>query len=126
IWAEYYGTEQVLLWIGTRYTDLLELSTCNIVRMWATISSCYQISTRRGNPALFQGLRDETLEQLKMIQSGELTLPGIETDKSSLPSMHNYSLDPRYVVNSIRIANDGVSYNGTPNDKPRLPVFPLQ
>lgn len=125
-WIENYATEEVLLYLGARYKDLYDLSLSNIVRMWATILAAYRISTRRGNPELFQGARDEVIENLKKVQAGELSLPDVNTNSNNVVSMHNYSVDPRFMANPIRIAHDSLPYSNTPNDKPRHPVYPLQ
>ena len=126
LWVEYLATEEVFLFLGTRYKDLQSLSQCNLVRMWATILGCYQVSRRRGNPELFLTARDEVLEYLKLVQNGELSLQDVNTNTANQPSMQNYSADPRFAVNGIRIAHDGVQYSNTPNDKPRIPTFPNQ
>jgi hypothetical protein len=126
-WIENYATEEVLLYLGARYKNLQDLSTSNVVRMWATILGAYRVSTRRGNPELFQGARDETIGLLRQVQLGELSLPDVDTNSANAISMHNYSYDPRFLANPIRIAHDGLPLNNdNPNNKPRYPVFPIQ
>lgn len=126
-WVENYATEQVLLYLSTRYdNDALGLYQSDIVRMWATILGVYEVSRRRGNPALFQGARDEAIGLMKQVQQGELTLPDVPTNKNDIPSMSNYSVDPRFLVNPVRQSWDNVDYNSTANDKPRYPQFPVQ
>ena len=126
LWVEYTSTEEVMLYLGTRYNDPYELSTSNIVRIWATTLGAYTVSRRRGNPALFQNMRDEAIENMKKTQAGELSLPFVASNKSDVPSMHNYTIDSRHIVNPIRNTEDGVSYSNTPNDKPRVPGLPMQ
>jgi hypothetical protein len=115
-----------MLYLGTRYNDAQDLSQSNIVRIWATTLACYEVSRRRGNPVLFQSKRDDVIQNLKQVQMGGLSLPFVESNKSAVPSMSNYTHDSRHTVNPIRKADDSVSYSGKPNDKPRLPSLPVQ
>lgn len=123
-WVVDYATEECLLYLGTRYKDLQDLSTSNIVRMWASIMGAYRVSTRRGNPELFQGARDEVIEYLNRVQAGSLSLPDVVANANNVPSMSNYNTDPKHLINGIRKSLDSVSYGGVPNDHPqRLPFW---
>lgn len=125
-WVENYVTEEVNLFLGTRYKDLYSLSQSNLVRMWATILGAYRVSARRGNPELFQGARDEVIDYLKKVQNNELSLSEVVTNTSNTPSMANYTTDPRHLINGIRVAHDSFPLSDPATTQPRYPQYPLQ
>lgn len=125
-WVINLSTEEVTLFLGTRYKDLQSLSQSTIVRMWATILAAYRVSTRRGNPELFQGARDETISYLKQVQNNELSLPDVNANTANTPSMANYTTDPRHLVNGIRVAHDSFPISDPANTQPRYPQYPRQ
>lgn len=98
--------EEINKWCWKYYTGE-NLGTSNLVNQWATFLSCYYLSQRRGNPALFSDMRKEILEELKQVNFGNLQLPNIPMRRSLAPVISNQRADPRYVWKVLRLEKQG-------------------
>lgn len=94
-----------------------ELATSWIVNQWCTIIAAYMVSCRRGNPAAasLKILYDETLEDLKAIQKGEVVLPDVALRTAAFPAFSNLRVDLFYSLRKLRVER-GLSETRTQPD----------
>lgn len=91
------GTSKVKLYCNARYDDS-QLKLSGTVLDWATIAAAKFLCTRRaqGCPKSIQADYDEMLEELGMVQSGQLAIEDIGTRGVDWPSMTNITVNPAY------------------------------
>lgn len=91
------GTSKVKLYCNQRYDDS-QLALCGSVCDWATKVACYWLCSRRAQGCPKSVLADykEALEELAMVQSGELALEDIGTRGVDWPQVINVTVNPAY------------------------------
>lgn len=91
------GTSKCKLYLNGRYDDS-QLSLCGSVNNWATICACKWICTRRrqGCPESIKDDYDEAIEEMKMVQRGDLMLEDVGTRGVDWPSVSNITVNPAY------------------------------
>lgn len=91
------GTSKVKLYCNARYDDSA-LVLCGTVCDWATICAAKFLCTRRaqGCPKSIREDYDEAIEEMRQVQSGQLSLEGIGTRGVDWPSMTNVIVNPAY------------------------------
>lgn len=64
-----------------------------LVNWWASIIAAFMVSVRRGNPSAssLSDLHDAAMEDLKLVRSGEYTLPDVALRDSAFPAWSNMS-----------------------------------
>lgn len=98
------ATEELLLYLGQRYSDA-GLAGSTIVNRWCVTLACYFLSTSRGNSpsewleAEFQRL----MEKLPKVQNGTQPLPGVSLSQNLMPTMSNLTIDQRWRHSKIRV-----------------------
>ncbi len=73
------------------------------VRRRATIIACWYLSQRRGNPAQFQSMYEEVIEELKAVNAMKLFIPRLPLSSNLAPGVSNYRVDDRYIVQKTRV-----------------------
>lgn len=91
------GTSKVKLYCNSRYDDT-QLVLSGTVLDWATIAAARFLCTRRaqGCPKSIQAFYDEAIEEMRMVQSGQLAIEDIGTRGVDWPSMTNIIVQPGY------------------------------
>lgn len=98
------GTSKVKLYCNSRYDDS-QLKLCGSVLDWATIIAAKFLCERRaqGCPKSLRSEYDEVIEELKMVQAGQLQLEDAGTRGVDWPSISNLSVNPSYDYNRARV-----------------------
>lgn len=98
------GTSKVKLYCNRRYDDS-QLALSGTVLDWATICAAKFLCTRRaqGCPKSLQADYDEAIEEMRMVQKGQLTIEDIGTRGSDWPVMSNVRVNPAYNVMQVRV-----------------------
>ncbi len=91
------GTSKVKLYCNQRYDDT-QLRLSGSVLNWATIVAAKFLCTRRvqGCPKSLKADYDETLEELGMVHSGQLSIEDIGTRNVDWPTITNVMVNPAY------------------------------
>lgn len=91
------GTSKVKLWCNARYDDS-QLVLSGTVLDWATVGAARFLCTRRaqGCPKSIQAEWEEAVEEMRMVQSGQLSIEDIGTRGVDWPSMSNVTVNPGY------------------------------
>lgn len=91
------GTSKVKLYCNSRYDDS-QLVLCGTVNNWATICAAKWLGTRRaqGCPKSISADYEEAIEEMKMVQSGQLSLEDIGTRGVDWPTVTNCIVNPGY------------------------------
>lgn len=91
------GTSKVKLYCNQRYDDS-QLALSGTVCDWATIIAAKFLCTRRaqGCPKSIQSDYDEAIEELRMVQSGQLSIEDIGTRGVDWPTVTNLTVNPGY------------------------------
>lgn len=99
-----WATARVNLYLLGRYAAS-DLATSWIVNQWSTIVACYWLCCRRGNPAAgsIKDLYEETMEDLKLIRSGEGQLPDVALRTAAWPAWSNVRIDILYRLRKARV-----------------------
>lgn len=108
------GTSKVKLYCNQRYDDS-QLKLAGSVLDWATICACKFLCTRRaqGCPAGITADYDEAVEEMKMVQSGQLAIEDIGTRGVDWPTFTNITVNPGY---------DGMRSRVEPNISEQTPT----
>lgn len=91
------GTSKVKLYCNQRYDDS-QLALSGTVLDWATLIATKWLCTRRAQPCPTGILEDyeEAIEELKMVQSGQLSIEDIGTRGVDWPTVTNITVNPAY------------------------------
>ena len=108
------GTSKVKLYCNQRYDDS-QLALSGTVNDWATIGAAKWLCTRRaqGCPASIQDSYDEAIEEMRMVQAGQLAIEDIGTRGADWPTVTNISVNPGY---------DGMRARVQPNISEQTPT----
>lgn len=108
------GTSKVKLYCNARYDDS-QLKLCGSVNEWATIYAAKWLCTRRaqGCPKGIKADWEDALEELKMVQSGQLMLEDVGTRGADWPTVTNITVNPGY---------DGMRARVEPNISEQTPT----
>lgn len=91
------GTSKVKLYCNGRYDDS-QLALSGSVLDWATVCAAKFLCTRRaqGCPKSIREDYEEALEEMRMVQCGQLMIEDIGTRGSDWPSISNITVNPAY------------------------------
>ena len=91
------GTSKVKLYCNARYDDS-QLKLSGTVLDWATVAAARFLCTRRaqGCPKSIQAEYEEAVEEMRMVQSGQLSIEDIGTRGIAWPTMTNVIVNPGY------------------------------
>lgn len=94
--------------------DVTDLSNSKWVRRRATYIACYLLSIRRGNPGQYIDRYNSILEELKLILTRDLYIPGLNINTTPTPTLSNQVVDNRGVGPVLRNtpANSVGTYDG--------------
>lgn len=108
------GTSKVKLFCNARYDDS-ELALSGTVCDWATICAAKFLCTRRaqGCPKSLQADYDEAIEEMRMVQAGQLQIENIGTRGVDWPTVVNVTVNPAY---------DGMRARVQPNISEQTPT----
>lgn len=96
------ATEEINKWCYDKYSPA-QMARSPLINRFAVRLACYLLSSRRGNPELFEADYERILDQLQMIHSGDLRIPGILLRRALAPVWSNLTTDPRYQYRVIRV-----------------------
>jgi len=107
------GTSKVKLYCSARYDDS-QLKLSGTVCDWATVTAAKYLCTRRaqGCPKGIQTDYKEALEEMRMVQSGQLSIEDIGTRGVDWPTVTNVIVNPSY--NGMRSRVQPNISEGTP------------
>lgn len=108
------GTSKVKLFCNSRYDDS-QLVLCGTVNHWATLTGAKWLCTRRaqGCPKSIKADYDEAIEEMRMVQSGQLSLEDVGTRGADWPTVSNVIVNPAY---------DGMRARVQPNISEQTPT----
>lgn len=108
------GTSKVKLYCNQRYDDS-QLVLSGTVLDWATIAACKWICSRRaqGCPKGIAADYEEALEEMKLVQMGQLAIEDIGTRGVDWPTVTNVTVNPGY---------DGMRARVQPNISEQTPT----
>lgn len=108
------GTSKVKLYCNSRYDDS-QLKLCGSVNEWATLYAEKWLCKRRaqGCPKGIAEDWEDALDELKMVQAGQLALEDIGTRGVDWPSFSNVTVNPGY---------DGMRARVEPNISEQTPT----
>ena len=108
------GTSKVKLYCNARYDDS-QLKLSGTVCDWATCCAAKFLCTRRaqGCPRSIQAEYEEAIEELRMVQSGQLSIEDIGTRGIDWPTVTNITVNPGY---------DGMRARVEPNISEQTPT----
>lgn len=91
------GTSKIKLYCNARYDDS-QLRLSGSVLDWATIIACKFLCTRRaqGCPKSLMADYEEAIEELRLVQSGQLNVEDIGTRGVDWPTVSNVIVNPSY------------------------------
>ena len=91
------GTSKVKLYCNQRYDDS-QLVLSGTVCDWATICACKFLCTRRaqGCPKSIAADYDEAIEEMRLVQAGQLAIEDVGTRGVDWPSVSNVIVNPGY------------------------------
>jgi hypothetical protein len=75
------------------------------VNDWATIISCYVLACRRGSPppGILAELYEKAMEDLKLVQAGDVGLPDVASRTESWPSWSSITFDAIAPLRKARV-----------------------
>jgi hypothetical protein len=108
------GTSKVKLYCNQRYDDS-QLKLAGSVLHWAAVGAAKFLCTRRaqGCPKGIKADYDEAIEEMKMVQSGQLSIEDIGTRGIDWPTVTNVIVNPGY---------DGMRARVEPNISEQTPT----
>ena len=108
------GTSKVKLYCNQRYNDN-QLVLSGTVCDWTTVAAARFLCTRRaqGCPASIQADYDEAIEEMRMVQAGQLSIEDIGTRGVDWPTVTNITVNPGY---------DGMRARVEPNISEQTPT----
>ncbi len=98
------GTSKVKLYCNARYDDT-QLKLSGTVLDWATLGAAKFLCSRRaqGCPKGIQADYEEALEEMRMVQTGQLQIEDIGTRGVDWPTITNITVDPSYDFMRARV-----------------------
>lgn len=98
------GTSKVKLWCNGRYDDS-QLKLSGTVLDWATVAAARFLCVRRaqGCPKSIQAQYDEAIDEMRMVQAGQLAIEDIGTRGADWPVMTNVTVNPAYDYMRARV-----------------------
>lgn len=98
------GTSKVKLYCNGRYDDS-ELVQSGSVCDWASIIAAKFLCTRRaqGCPKSIMAEYEEAIEEMRMVQGGQLQIEDIGTRGTDWPSISNITVNPAYDIHRARV-----------------------
>lgn len=108
------GTSKVKLYCNQRYDDS-QLVLSGTVLDWATIAACKWLCSRRaqGCPKGIAADYEEALEEMRLVQTGQLAIEDIGTRGVDWPTVSNVTVNPGY---------DGMRARVQPNISEQTPT----
>lgn len=108
------GTSKVKLYCNSRYDDS-QLALSGTVLDWATIVAAKFLCTRRAQacPKSILESYDEAIEEMRMVQAGQLSIEDIGTRGADWPTISNVIVNPAY---------DGMRARVQPNISEQTPT----
>ena len=108
------GTSKVKLYCNSRYDDS-QLKLCGTANTWASLAAAKWLCTRRaqGCPKGIAADYDEAIEEMRMVQAGQLALEDIGTRGVDWPTVTNITVNPGY---------DGMRARVEPNISEQTPT----
>ena len=99
-----YGTDRVRLYCFPRYDDLALATSWNVNRWASTLGGAW-LAKRccRPCPESITADMEEVTDELKMIKSGAMAVPGIGTRTAAWPFISNVSVEPAYYTHKVRV-----------------------
>lgn len=109
------GTSRVKLYCNSRYDDS-QLALSGTVCDWATLCAAKWLCTRRaqGCPKSLQADYEEAIEEMRMVQAGQLAIEDIGTRGSDWPTISNVIVNPAY--DGMRARVQPAISEGTPTN----------
>lgn len=91
------GTSKVKLYCNARYDDA-QLALSGTVLDWATVAAVKFLCTRRaqGCPKSVLADYEEALEEMRLVQTGQLQIEDIGTRGADWPTVTNFIVNPGY------------------------------
>jgi hypothetical protein len=98
------GTSKVKLWCNSRYDDS-QLKLSGTVLDWATICAARFLCQRRAQdcPKGLAADYKEAIEEMRMVQSGQLQIEDIGTRGVDWPTVSNITVNPAYDIMRARV-----------------------
>ncbi len=95
-----WASARANVYLGGRYA-FADLAT----NYWTTVLVCWTLSKRRGNPspASIGEMYDETMTEMRAVQTGEMQIPDIGARDASFPAFSNVRVDQYYALRKIRV-----------------------
>jgi hypothetical protein len=108
------GTSKVKLYCNARYDDT-QLKLSGSVNSWASLAAAKWLCTRRaqGCPKGIKADYDEAIEEMQMVQAGQLSIEDIGTRGVDWPTVTNITVNPGY---------DGMRARVEPNISEQTPT----
>ena len=99
-----WATDRINFYLEGLYTRA-DLASSWVVNDWCTILAVHWLSLRRGNPVpgSLGDLYKATIEDLKLVKSGEYQLPGIGYRNNMWPAWSNIRVDTLYSLRKVRV-----------------------
>jgi phage gp36-like protein len=115
-----WASQRVNFYLNGRY-EASRLAASWIVNDWATVLACYYLRSRRGNPvpSSLQDLYKATIDDLKQVQSGKVTLPDVATRAGAWPAWSNVRVDHSYPLRKVRVERGTSESRGGRPDYPQ-------
>ena len=109
------GTSKVKLYCGARYDDS-QLRLSGTVLDWATVAAARFLCTRRaqGCPKSIAAEYEEALDEMRLVQGGQLSIEDIGTRGVDWPALVNVTVNPSY--DGMRARVQPAISEGTPTN----------
>ncbi len=99
-----YGTDRVNRYCGGRY-NYTDLATTWAANEWATTMGSEWMCRRllRTLPETIKGAVEMAVKEMRMVQMGQMQVPGIGTRSACWPFIDNVTVNPAYTNHKIRL-----------------------
>lgn len=118
------ATDTVNLYLENCAYSYSDMANNSWIHRAATKIACYLLSIRAGNPAQYQGEYDRIVDLLDKVRTGKFQIPRLFPTDNLAPSVSNYRVDDRFMINKTRVQPStqvGGSYPNQDSD-PQYPV----
>lgn len=116
------ATDTVMSRLEGRY-EQAALNASALVRRWTTIVALFFLSQRRDNSAQFLSEFERVMDELELVATGVILIPGVGTRADLSPSVSNFTVDSRYTISKVRVIEQ-ISSGGSHSDRKTAEVFP--
>lgn len=101
--AIYWATARCNLYLSAYPAP--DLANSWLVNQWCAILAAHTVSVRRGNPAAgsLEQLREEALEDLKMVRAGSYQLPDVAPRTGAWPKWSNVTVSVLHHIRKVRV-----------------------